>query len=169
MPADPTEILAVDDDALIRPFRVVFWIIWGSLLASLAIYVVVGHVILPARPPSAPVEIVYALAAVALAIAVAAPVVRARLLPKAVPLGAPGTMRRDAAERALAPYFVAQIITLALYESIGVLGLVTTVVTANPRYIMIFVAVAAAGMLVFRPSDERMRGTLRAALLHPPQ
>jgi hypothetical protein len=38
----------------------------------------------------------------------------------------------------------------------------------DPRYVIYFGAAAALGMVALRPSAERARGTLRAALLHPP-
>jgi hypothetical protein len=168
MPVDPGESLSIDDDALTRPFRVLLWTVWGALLASVAGYVVVGQIVVVPGEETAPMAVVYGLAATAVGCALAAPILRARLLPPTAPPGGPGQMRRDEAARALGPYFVAHVLTLALFEAVAILGLVATFLTHEPIHGLAAAGVAAAGMLVYRPSDERVRGTLRAALEHPP-
>src|SRR5262249_19374301 len=162
----PAETFAIDDDALIRPFRFVLWAIWGALLLSLGGYAGVGEIV-RLSGPAAPVEVGYVLGAVAVACVVAAVVVRGRLLPPTAPPGRPGRVTPEPAPPPPPPRFLAHIVTLALLEACGLLGLVATLLLHDPRFVLAFAAVGGAGMLVFRPSDDRIRGTLQAAVNHP--
>jgi hypothetical protein len=158
--------VAIDDDAALRRLLRVPWMVWGGLLCSLPLYVVVAFVALPVgRPPRTDV-IAYVLCALAASLVIAAPVVRARLGPPRADLG-PDVIALERAQAVLGRYFVAQVVASAMCDAAGIFGLLASFFVWDPRYAIAGAAAAAAGMVVLRPSTERLRSMLRAAAQAP--
>ncbi|SRR6266568_46324 len=163
-PDDAREPIAVDDDATVRRYLRLFWILSGVLLASVGALVAIGYAIMPTRqPPALPLAVPVTIGAVALGVVVAIPILRARLMPPVAETGGTGMLSAKDAETAAGNYFIVHVLSLALCEAVATLGLVLTVLTSEPRCVLGFAAVAAAGMAILRPSAERLRGVLRAA------
>lgn len=108
-----------------------------------------------------PVEILYVVAGVALAIAAAVPVIRGKLMPRSSEMGGPAVLPLSAATAVAARFFVVHVLSLALCEAIVILGLLATFITGDTRAVL--AAVAVVGMVLCRPRAERMAAMLRAA------
>jgi hypothetical protein len=165
---DPDQPVAIDDDAVVRRVLVLFWIMWGALVGSVAILVGVAYLVIQGRDAKpAPMEIVYAFGAVAVMVAVAIPIVRRRMMPpRSDDAGLVVLPGRDA-ETAVGRYLVVHIVSLALCECVAVMGLAITLSGHEPTYVLGFAAASLVGMILCRPSPELLRGVLRAAAQHP--
>ncbi len=165
LPGAPDDLVSVDDDAVVRKLLFIPWVIWGALLFAVFAYVAVGQVVAGTGPAAmaVPPELVYAMGIAALGVAVAAVVLRRKLMPRAASSAVAGVLRRADAEAVAARYFTAHVLTLSALEAIAVLGLVLTIMGHDPRYVDAFGAVAAVAMGLARPSSERLRAALRGA------
>ena len=131
-------------------------VIWGALLASIAIYC--GLVVMLSQswespsgdPTSNPV--VLALAAAALGSLVVSFAIPARLL---------------SVERSEGRVRTAYVIRWALLESVAIYGLLAAMLTRDVRIFYAFGAVAVAGMLLAFPSEEGTAGVPPASSRRP--
>lgn len=134
-------------------------IIWTAILASLAVYLVVGRLVVPSLP--APVDrqvygtlrlVLYALALVTLA--------SSRIVRKLI-LGA----RRNRASDEQSPtpavisrYFGAVIASLAMSESVGIYGLVLYLLGKDTADFYLLLGLSAAAVIYYRPRREELDG-----------
>lgn len=141
-----------------RNFRVIS-IIWGTLLFSLGLYILVGYLVIDsinlAANADIPVDILTnALIAVSAISLIAAFVLRKRLLnPVSLPDSSQAGFICNVHPAAM-KYQSATIISAALCESVGIYGLVLFFMSKDFNRLYGFIAVAAAAMLFFRPSKE---------------
>jgi len=131
----------------------------GALWLSLGIYLVLAHTIASSHAPfsgfaTAEQRMVWRLVCIALAVSalVAGRVVRARIL-----AGAPTL--HVAPHRDVSPVaqqlFTATVVTLALWETVALLGFVGFLLTGSLLDLYVFLAVAAVGLTVHFPRYSR--------------
>src|SRR5262249_54431982 len=66
---NPDEPVSIDDESVIRRVLFIFWTMWGALIVSVAALLGVAYMLARVRPAKpAPIEIVYAFGAVAVAV-----------------------------------------------------------------------------------------------------
>lgn len=154
---------AQEKEMLSKGMRVL-WIIWGAMLASLCIYLIVGHMIVDEikiegiSPDifSLLRNILFIVALVELAII---PVIRKFILRTPAKISQssfgqqiPGTANHPA----LAKYSSAMIVSLALAESIAIYGLVLLFIGKDFQSLYLFTGISAAAMLVYRPKIDEL-------------
>jgi hypothetical protein len=132
-------------------------IIWSAMLMSLAVYLVVGRLIVPIMPSPmgseafAPLRIV--LYVLAFATLIASRYVRRLIL-------AGGGRSVDAAQAqaaAIMPkYSGAVIASLAMGESIAIYGLVLFLLGRNAVDLYLLIGISAAAMVYYRPKKEEL-------------
>lgn len=152
-------------------------IIWGAMLASLAVYLLIAHVagdqIREAQKSEIPISllknILFGMAAAELLLAY---YLRKKMLRggavKAPPEDTPLTSDQS---KALARYSTAVLVSLAICESIGIYGLLLFFLGDEYQTLYILVGVAAAAMCFFRPKrDELMELALamHGGVIQPP-
>ena len=136
-------------------------IIWGAMLASLFIYVVISHVagdqIRQTQNSGIPIplvrNIVFCVAAAELLLAY---YLRKRMLrgrPEGPTSDIPLTSEQPTA---LAKYTTAVIVSLALSECIGIYGLMLFLLGDEYQTLYIFIGISAIAMYFFRPKREEL-------------
>ena len=136
-------------------------IIWGAMLASLLIYVLICHLadeqIHKVPRPEFPIALIRnILMGVGGAALVLAYYMR-RLMLRVRPEGSvPDSPLHTGQPKALAKYTVAVIISLALCESIGIYGVVLFFLGADFQILYIFIGASAIAMYFFRPKKEEL-------------
>jgi hypothetical protein len=167
------------EDAL-RPRRRVMTIIWGALLASVAIYVVVAYMASPEAAGEVPEAMILGVTAAALAAGAASLFVPSRLLPEATLREHMQAESLDLTRHALNPqtgkvdpaqlarlqklseeeqrlvtattfYLTPWIVGAALAEAVAIFGLVLAFVTGEPGAALPFAGAAAALLAIKRP------------------
>jgi len=142
----------------------VMWIIWGAMVGSLVIYIVICYLIGDQirRPmgPGFPLvllrNILFGIGIVAL---IASHFIRKFILGK--PSGGPGPVTtsqpspQDPA-KTYAKYTIAIIISLALCESVGIYGLVLFFLGDSFQTMYTFMIISAVGMFYYRPKREEI-------------
>ncbi len=143
----------------LRQTQKVATIIWAALLASLAVYVVVvvafkeqiSFATLEPREISALRLTLVVVTGIVLAIT---PQLYSRVLASAY--GRRGPSEDEALSVASSTYISALVIIMALYESIGIYGLVMVLVGAGNNTFIGFMGVSAIAMLTARPKIETL-------------
>jgi len=139
-------------------------IIWGAMLFSLAIYLFIGTY-LSSRLQSGlsdpdTVDIIRSvLYAVSMATLVVTKIMRKKALAKVGEAARPeGQEDSDAVNLApvLARYATAMIVSLALSESIGIYGLVLSLLGTGTTDLFVLTGVAAAAMVYYRPREDEV-------------
>ena len=141
-------------------------ILWAAMLASLPVYAAVALFASSTAEAAADrgdalVWVLGALAAVNLV--TVAPVLEAQLARarRAFAAGA-------GPESLLGGHQAAMLLAWARVEAVGVLGLVAYFTSGNTTYLTAFLAVAALGLLVLRPSEKPIRDLLATPSPAPP-
>ena len=140
-------------------------IIWAALVASLFVYGAVAFVVAASRPPAeapSPRLLAALLGVVALTTGLATIMIRGRMLVVPIARGELDPRSPSGGQRAFVPY----ILCLALTESIGLYGLVLSLLAGNARWSLPFLAVALALMLVHRPTAPELRSPQSGASAH---
>lgn len=138
----------------------VILMIWGAILASLGVYLVVcinveKFVQVNIAPDFPLTTIKYALFAMACVTIVGVHIFRKFLL-------APGrsvvnSMQMSSVQHpAIAKYTIAVVITSALLESIGIYGVVLFLLAKDTRSLYQLLIISAAAMIYFRPRKEEL-------------
>ena len=151
-------------------------IIWGAMLASLLIYVLICHLageqIRKVPGPEFPIalirNILTGLAGATLLLAYYMRRVMLRVRPGG---SVPDPPVHTGQPTALAKYTMAVIISLALCESIGVYGIVLFFLGADFQILYIFIGASAAAMYFFRPKKGElveMAMAMHGGELQPP-
>ena len=147
----------------------VMWIIWGAMVASLVIYIVIcnliGDQIRRPMGPDFPLallrKILFGIGIVAL---ISTHFIRKFILRK--PSGGPGSVStsppspQDPAT-IYAKYTTAMIISLALCESVGIYGLLLFFLGDGIKTLYSFMVISAAGMFYYRPKREELEALSR--------
>lgn len=141
-----------------------FKLIWGAMLFSLVIYLFAGSYLSRSLAPglSDPETlyvvrtVLYSLSLVTLAVT---KFLRNRVLAKAresarTPTGEGGAAAQSAP--VLASYGTAMILSLALSESIGIYGLVLSLLGSDTKDLFILIGVAAGAMVYYRPREDEV-------------
>ena len=136
-------------------------IIWGAMLASLLIYVLICHLagdqIRQAPRPEFPIalirNILMGIATATLFLTHYMRRVMLRVRPEGPAVDLP---LHTGQPRALAKYTTAVIVSLALCESMGIYGLVLFLLGDDFQTLYIFIGVAAIAMYFFRPIKEEL-------------
>lgn len=160
--------------ALLAPRMLVLRILHAALVASLAIYVVVGKLAFGTPDPDAPAPptyetmqvIFWMLAAIGGSMLVGIPFIRARLMPRRAPLrpnANPITEVTRPAGMAIKRYLNASLMTWALCESVAIYGLVLMFMMRDVWPYPIFAVPAAAMMFYYRPTPAELESVVRAA------
>jgi hypothetical protein len=147
-------------------------ILWGALLGSMAIYVVIANVIVHdqahgATVPmpelaSAPAQqpLVLVLAVVSLVELVVGLFLRGRMMP---PRRKTSDSPRGDVHKALQRLRVAEIIGWAFCEAIAINGLLLTMLSYEPAFSFVFTGVGALAMLALAPSQRIVDDVVHAA------
>ncbi len=148
-------------DAVLLKLR----IIWGVLMASVVIYVVVAHVVdLSEQEAAGNVDLLrMVFAGLSLATAIAIPVLRRLKMP---PQKAPSSVkdRIDEIPGALnAEVTTTYILAWALSESVCIYGLVLTFLSHEPSAILPYAAAALVLQVMNAPRRSVLEGVARAA------
>ena len=154
-------------DQIRQKFRTL-WIIWGAILGSLLIYVLVCNVLGEVvRPGSASFSflptlrnIFYILAVLHLFLAFFLRKIMVSGEKAALSSGIPREKPGKKEQRVLAKYFSAVIITLALSESIAIFGLVLFMLGDSLQNFYFFTVVSALAILYHRPKAEEIEQLL---------
>jgi F0F1-type ATP synthase membrane subunit c/vacuolar-type H+-ATPase subunit K len=130
--------------------------LWGAMLASLLVYVLVAHVAaVPENPNAQAPLLVTVFVLLSIGVGLGTLVYRRRALVGPIQSGALDPTTPDGAQKAFQPF----ILSLALSESVGIFGLVLAFLSGNPRYSVAFCSAAMVLMFLHRPT---------AASLNPP-
>jgi hypothetical protein len=157
-------MLTSEDREELRKGMRTTWIVWGAMMASLAVYIIVGqtvgNVIRENMGRAIPVKfmanILYGVAAVELVVA---------YLMRRFMLGvrSSGAGAKTQAKTfsipyppATARYLSAMGVSLALSESIGIYGFVLFLVGADFKTMYSFIVISAAAIFYFRPKFEEL-------------
>jgi len=139
-------------------------IIWGALLASLFIYILIAHTmgdqIRQAPRAEFPIalmrNILFGVAAAELLLAY---YLRKRML-RVQPEGqTPASPLTSGQPTALAKYTAAVIVSLALCEGIGIYGLILFLLGDDYHTLYLLIGVSAIAMFYFRPKKEELVNT----------
>jgi len=132
-------------------------IIWIAMLASLAAYLVIGHLAAPNVPLSVNAKtfasLRMALYAIGLVTLIAAGYVRRLMLGGINRFDGSTPAPRSAA---IQKYTSAVIISLALCESVGIYGLVLFLLGKHTLDLYLLLGISAAAMIYYRPNKEEM-------------
>lgn len=143
---------------------IVMWIIWGAILVSLFVYVLVCHLagdqIRQNANPAIPLDlfknILYAVSLITLIISYfvrkAVLVVRS----SGTRTGASNISQQSTQPAFIGKYTVAMIISLALSESIGIYGVVLYFIGDSLQTLYTFIGVSAIAMIFYRPKKEEI-------------
>ena len=124
-------------------------ILWGALVASLLIYLVVAFVAAPEGNPDFPVGIMaMTLAALSVATAVGTFVYRKSALAGPIQRGEIDPSSQEGMAKAFPPF----IVCLVLSESVGIYGLVLAFLAGEGAYAVPFVLAGVALLYLHRPT-----------------
>nr|WP_319394595.1 hypothetical protein [uncultured Desulfobacter sp.] len=148
-----------DEKRLLSGWRIVL-IIWGAILGSLGVYLIVCLNIETALQvnigPDFPLATLkYALFGVACVTVVVVYILRKFLLNSGRSI-VNSTQAASAQHPALAKYTTAVVITSALLESIGIYGVVLFLLAKDTRSLYQLLSISAAAMIYFRPRKEEL-------------
>jgi hypothetical protein len=157
-------MLNPSDKEAIDKVMIVPWIIWGALLISLFIYILVCHLvhaqggqnIRPDFPLSQFRNILYIIAGITL---IASYLIRILLLNTRLSSSTsiePITSQLSTQPAYLGKYMVAMISSLAFCESVGIYGVVLFFVGDSFQTLYTFIGVAAIAMVYYRPKMEEL-------------
>jgi hypothetical protein len=150
---------------VLRPLKIVH----AALMVSIVIYAVIAFVVTaqshPAKPPLDPTVILPVFAAMALAMLVAIPIVRKRVLPPMT-----DTDERIDAQQEVDPDVSAMlgklrgglITTWAMCESIAIFGLIAAFLFHTGWYVLPFAGVAIVAQLFYAPTEAVLGRAVRA-------
>ena len=126
----------------------ILWVIWGSMLASLAVYAALPSLLPPAEAPPAPsIPLVGALLGFSFAVGAASVVLRHVLLVRPARSGKLDITRPEGSAR----WLQISVLLWALAESVGIAGLALWFVHRDPGLLYPFLAGAALLMVVHAP------------------
>ena len=147
----------------------VMWIIWGAMVGSLVIYIVIcnliGDQIRRPMGPGFPLvllrNILFGIGIVAL---IATHFIRKFILRK--PSGSPGSVSTSQPSpqdlvKIYAKYTTAMIISLALCESVGIYGLILFFQGGSFQAMYTFMIISGVGMFYYRPKREEIEALSR--------
>lgn len=150
------------------------WFIWGAMLGSVVLYLVVVTMLAERVTHIAGRGVVseplaYLLYGLAAAACIGAAVVRKTMLRGPVLMSHAGVTARTYAHNLVRRYLAALTISLALCEVVALLGLVFYLVDGDHERFFVLTMFSAIAMIVFRPSsDEIERLGDRFRSLQPP-
>ena len=147
----------------------VMWIIWGAMVGSLGIYILVCHLlgdqIRRSMGPDFPLKLLRNIFfGIVIVTLIAIHFIRKFILgkkssdPGPVPAAPPSPQDPSTI---YAKYTVAMIISLALCESIGIYGLVLYFLGDSFQTLYTFVGISAAAMFYYRPKREEIEALSR--------
>jgi hypothetical protein len=143
-------------------------ILWLALIVSLGFYGVVATIVpLGSGVPAAAHLLVSIFIGLSVVILVIAQWLRVRLMPPLAPPTSLGDVLHEQdtpeARRALSQLSITYIVSWALSEAVGMLGLIATFVVHQQVYFVGFSAVAFLFLLLYRPDPDEVTGALRGA------
>ncbi|MDP3047943.1 MAG: hypothetical protein Q8N12_00740 [Thermodesulfovibrionales bacterium] len=142
----------------------VIWIIWGAMLASLGIYIIVGHMVI-AKIKMAEMSpdvfsllrnALYVVAVIELAIIPFMRKIMLKASPKETQSSAGYQIPGIVTHPALGRYTTVTIVSLALAESIAIYGLLLLLIGKDFQSFYVLTAVSAVAMLVYRPKMDEV-------------
>jgi len=146
--------------------RITLWIIWGAMVMSLLIYVLICHLavkgISETASPGIPLDLLRRiLYLVAVGTAFLTHVVRRRMLAKNPAENAMKDLSSLAKPfpNPLARYTTVMIVSLAFSESIGVYGLVLFLLGDDFQTLYTFIGISALCMYIYRPRATELETT----------
>ena len=149
---------------VLRPLKIVH----AALIGSIIIYAVIGFVVTahahPAKQALDPTVILSAFAAAALAMLVAIPIVRKRVLPPMSDTDETVDLQREVdpdTSTMLGKLRGGLIMTWAMCESIAIFGLVAALLFQTGWYVVPFAGVAIVAQLFYAPSETVLGRALR--------
>lgn len=153
--SDPSHLLDEGERQTVERQWLTVCILWGSILAALAVYIIIANIVGPEEAvaiggePDDPAWLVhvprYVMGAMSLGLLVAAFVIRRAA---GNPKGLVG--------RFTGAYLNAVIVAWALCESVGIFGLVNFFIEGEFLWLYIFVGVAAAALILLRPRKREL-------------
>ncbi len=142
-------------------------ILWLALMSSLVLMGLVAYLGLPLTGEPAPHFFFAIFIGVAIADLAVVQILRAKLLPPDAPPTSLNETPPDAttpeARVALGKLAQAHLISWALCEAVGLMGLVATTMLKQPIYYVGFASVALLFFVLYRPDPDDVTGALRAA------
>lgn len=147
----------------------VMWIIWGAMMGSLVIYIVICHLIGDQirRPMGSGFPFVHLrniLFGISIAELIATHFIRKFMLRNAPSRHESASTSQPSpqdVEKIYAKYTTAMIVSLALCESVGIYGLVLCLLGGSFQTMYTFMIISAAGMFYYRPKGEEIDGLSR--------
>jgi hypothetical protein len=147
----------------------VMWIIWGAMMGSLVIYIVICNLI--GDQIRQPIGLDFPLVllrnilfGIVIVVLIATHFIRKFILRK--PPGGPGSgstsqLSPQDLDKIYAKYTTAMITSLALCESVGIYGLVLFFLGDSFQAMYTFMIISAAGMFYYRPKREEIEALSR--------
>ena len=142
----------------------VLWIIWGAMLISLGIYVLVSHLVIDGIRPSMDSDITFSMLRNVLYGVAIFTLFVAHFIRKFILGSRAGDSETMAAQKPavqeptqlMGKYTVAMLLSLVFSEIIGIFGLVLFLFGDSFQTLYIFVGISALGMFHFRPRREEI-------------
>ena len=143
---------------------IVLWIIWGAILISLFVYVLVCHLagdqirqnLNPDMPLTLFKNILYAASVLTLLISYFVRKAVLSVRSSSTRTRSSNISQQPAQPAFMGKYTVAMIVSLALSESIGIYGVVLFFMGDSLQTLYTFIGVSAMAMILYRPKKEEI-------------
>ena len=157
-------MLATQEKEAVNKGMLILWVIWGAMLGSLFIYVVVCHVLGEGFGRVEGSDLPIGLFRKILAVVGVVVVLVAYFMRRSILSGQRGIPQPKPVERTIgwnttpfiAKYIAVVIVSLALSESIGIFGFVLFILGDSFQTLYTFIVVSALAMFFFRPKNEEL-------------
>ena len=124
-------------------------LLWWALVVALVVYVVMAHVVDIPPSPDLPLGLLTAIfTLLSLGLAVGSLIHRRRALSNPIQSGLLDPSTPEGLQRTTAPF----ILNLVLSESVGIYGLLLSLLSGNPAYSVVFASAALVLMFLHRPT-----------------
>jgi magnesium-transporting ATPase (P-type) len=157
-------MLEAQEKEAINKGMLTLWVIWGAMLGSLFIYIVVCYVLgegfVSAEESNLPIGLLRKiLAVIGVVVALVAYFMRRSILSGKNRIPQPKPVERTAEWNTIpfvAKYVAAVIVSLAMSESIGIYGFVLFLLGDSFQTLYTFMVVSALAMVFYRPKREEL-------------
>jgi hypothetical protein len=136
-------------------------LLWWALVVALLVYVVMAHIVEVPPSPDLPLELLTGIfASLSLVLGVGSLILRRRALSSPIQSGRLDPSTPEGLQRATPPF----ILSLVLSESVGIYGLLLSLLSGNPFYSVVFAGAALVLMFLHRPTAPDLVPPLSARL-----
>lgn len=157
-------MLETQEKEAVNKGMLTLWVIWGAMLGSLVIYIIVCHVLgegfMSAEGSDLPIGLLRKiLAVIAVVVVLVAYFMRRSILSGKNRIPQPTPVERTAGWNTIpfvAQYVSSVIVSLAMSESIGIYGFVLFILGDSFQTLYTFIAVSALAMFFYRPKSDEL-------------